>query len=91
MGTIAYLIGAFVGGLMAMALIGWVLGKFLFRKAEPEHRDALISSFAWGITGLIGAWGLADGAGLVWSAWLFYIPSAVVYYLLRKRRAVGAY
>lgn len=86
MGALAQLIGATVGGFLMISIISFLVEKFAFRKLPPDTRAALTVGVGWLITAAIAGWGMADGGPFVWTAGLWYLPGAILVWLMFRNR-----
>lgn len=83
--SLAFFVGAFMGGFLVTAVISWVIERFAFRDQEPNERAFATVGLAWLIVGTIAAFGFGNG-GFAVLAYLYYAPGAFVYFLLYRRR-----
>jgi hypothetical protein len=86
MGSIGFLVGATVGGFLGVYLFGWLVEKFAFRELPPDSRALRTSLAGWFLTGTLAGFGLADGGGFQWAAYLYYAPGAFLFWLYYRRK-----
>ena len=86
MAMIGFLFGAFIGGMIGAAVFGWVVERFAFRDLPPTERAGWTIGLAWLLTGTLAGFGLADGGSFQWIAYPVYLPGALTYFFIYRKR-----
>jgi hypothetical protein len=88
---VAYLLGEFVGGLVAVYLMAALWEWALFKRVldDPLKGKLVSASVGWLTSGAIAGWGMADGGPYNWSAFLIYLPAALVISFFAYRRGMA--
>lgn len=72
-----YSIGSFVGGAVAVTLLGLLIG-LAFKSKPPSERAMLAAFMGCLVAGLVAGFGMADGGSYRFDAIFLYIPGAIV-------------
>lgn len=87
--SIPYLVGAFFGGCLIIALFTAIVeaaGGRRIKELTPGPRAVISVGIAWLLTGTLAMFSMADGGPLYLPAFLIYLPSAFVVALYQRNR-----
>lgn len=74
-----------LGALIPMSVISLGLGRFAFRQGESFERATKVALTTWLICTAIVAFGAADGGPLRFDYGLYYLPGALLIWLVLYR------
>jgi hypothetical protein len=76
----SYLIGAFVGGLIAVFVLAYLWEFLLFKRVLDDPVKGNVASViaGWLTAGTIAGFGMANGGPFAWYAFLIYLVPALV-------------
>jgi len=80
----AYLLGAFFGGLIITSLVGLLIG-LAFKSKEPDERAIYAATFGWLTCSVLAGFGMADGGPFRFDASLYYLPGAIFAFFYLRR------
>lgn len=79
-GTMAALLGMFVGSFIGTTLLGLLVGQ-AFKSKKPTERAAIAAVIGWLIASVVAGLGMANGGSYRFDASLYYMPGAVAAFL----------
>lgn len=91
MGFLAFAVGSFLGGLLAVVILTYLVERFAFRGRPPEQRALATVGVAWLLVAFVAGWGFANGGSFRWDAGLYYLPSAIAYWAFYRKRLWAAW
>lgn len=82
----AYLLGTLLGSFVGVAILSFIIEQFAFKHAAPLKRAQLTVGAAFAFAGIVAGFGAANGGPYVWTAWINYVPGAIVTLLWFNKR-----
>jgi len=86
-----YLLGSFIGGFFAIAILSAIIEKFAFKQRNPTQRAEFTVGLALLLAVIIAGFGNADGGPFVWTAGWTYLPGAAFVLFWYRKRYLNAW